>query len=288
MATAATAEHEPPDRSYGRLFLALWAGISIVATPIVGIFVGRLVPPGNGSVQAAGQVLDNQVMLAISTPIFVFVVLFILFVVAAFSNRTGVVVEGASARGDMRIQVVWMVVTSAIVLFLAIFGTYELVKDGAGAGQGPTAAFVPAGSKQALDIQVIGQQWEFTYRYPTAGGVETPDLELPENTLVRFHVTSLDVIHSFWAYELGVKADANPGSDNVVYVETKGKPLTVHVRCAELCGLWHGYMFDTARVVPQADFKTWLAQQRVVYGPVMKYLPKYALTYTPDPQLRAG
>ncbi len=55
---------------------------------------------------------------------------------------------------------------------------------------------------------------------------------LPEHTLVVFHVTSLDVVHSFWAYQLGVKADANPGTDNIAYVTTKG-PLVFNVRCAE-------------------------------------------------------
>ena len=44
---------------------------------------------------------------------------------------------------------------------------------------------------------------------------------IPANTLVEFHVTSLDVVHSFWAYQLGVKADANPGQDNIAYVKTK-------------------------------------------------------------------
>ena len=72
---------------------------------------------------------------------------------------------------------------------------------------------------------------------------------LPADTLIRLHVTSLDVVHSFWAYQLGVKADANPGVDNVVYLQLKG-PRTFHIRCAELCGLWHGYMFDTGDVVP--------------------------------------
>ena len=75
-------------------------------------------------------------------------------------------------------------------------------------------------------------------------------------------MTSLDVIHSFWAYQLGVKADANPGVDNVAYVTTKG-PLTFNVHCAELCGVWHGYMFDTGHVVSKAQFATWIAQQRV-------------------------
>jgi len=119
----------------------------------------------------------------------------------------------------------------------------------------PTAAKDPP-----LQVQVIAQQWQFTYRFPGYGAVETPDLELPAHTTIEFHVTSLDVIHSFWAYQLGVKADANPGVDNIAYVTTKG-PLSFNVRCGELCGLWHGYMFETGHVVSKSRFATWIAQQ---------------------------
>jgi len=105
--------------------------------------------------------------------------------------------------------------------------------------------------------------------------------------MIEFHVTSLDVIHSFWAYQLGVKADANPGFDNIAYVTTKG-PLTFNVHCAELCGVWHGYMFDTGRVVSQSNFKTWIAQRRLQYAPVKKNLTPYSKQYFPDPQRRGG
>ena len=118
-----------------------------------------------------------------------------------------------------------------------------------------------------MDVQVIAQQWEFTYRYPDYGGVEVPHLVLPADTLIRLHVTSLDAIHSFWAYQLGVKADANPGVDNVVYVETKG-PRQFDIHCAELCGLWHGYMFDTGHVVDASTFAAWIKQQRSYFEPV--------------------
>ena len=56
-----------------------------------------------------------------------------------------------------------------------------------------------------------------TFRYPTYGGVETTTLDLPVNREIEFHVTSLDVVHSFWAVELGVKADAVLGADNVAF-----------------------------------------------------------------------
>ena len=119
------------------------------------------------------------------------------------------------------------------------------------------------------------------------GGVETSQLVIPEGQEIAFHVTSLDVVHSFWAYELGVKADANPGIDNVAYVKAE-HPQTFDIHCAELCGLWHGYMFDTGRVVSAADFQT--LDQRAPEGvrARLEDLPPYSTTYSPDPQNRAG
>ena len=134
---------------------------------------------------------------------------------------------------------------------------------------------------------MIAQQWKFTYRWPSYGGVETSSLELPAHRMIEFHVTSLDVIHSFWAYQLGVKADANPGFDNIAYVTTKS-PLTFNIHCAELCGVWHGYMFETGHVVSQSDFNTWIAQRRVQYAPARKNLVPYSKQYFPDPQRRGG
>ena len=129
-------------------------------------------------------------------------------------------VGGPAARGHLGIQVGWILVTTVIVLFLAGFGTYELVQPGgAGGGEGSSPIWTPT-SKTILPIQVIGQQWKFTYRYPTFGGFETDQLVVPDNTTIEFNVTSLDVIHSFWAYQLGVKADANPDYNNVAYTTT--------------------------------------------------------------------
>ena len=59
-------------------------------------------------------------------------------------------------------------------------------------------------------------------------------------------MTSLDVIHSFWAYQLGVKADANPDYNNVAYTTTQQLGSFI-VRCAELCGIWHGAMYNSRR-----------------------------------------
>jgi cytochrome c oxidase subunit II len=135
---------------------------------------------------------------------------------------------------------------------------------------------------------VIGQQWAFTYRYPQFGGMESTELLLPDNRWVEFHVTSLDVIHSFWAYKLGVKADANPGVDNVAY--TKPQEMgTFRVQCNELCGLWHGAMYNYGHVVTPVAFQAWASatQFKEANDGILSALPPYATTYDPTvvPQL---
>jgi cytochrome c oxidase subunit 2 len=110
---------------------------------------------------------------------------------------------------------------------------------------------------------------------------------IPDNQLVEFHVTSLDVIHSFWAYQLGVKADANPQQDNVAYV-TPTKLGSFSIRCAELCGIWHGYMFDSGRVVTPAAFTSWIKSQQTQFAPIAGDLPPYSTTYQPQPSRRGA
>jgi cytochrome c oxidase subunit II len=273
-----------------RNVVLLWLLASLIMTPIVVFLLGPGLPPGNGSVEASGQVTDNTVLLAMATPVALGVLVYMAYVVWAFRERNPeTVLDGPPIRGNSSVQFWWLMVTTTLVLILAGYGTVRLLADGSGGGQGPNPIAAPeanSGSKM-LVVQVIGQQWHFTFRWPGYGGVETPNIELPENTLVKFNVTSLDVIHSFWAYELGVKADANPGINNIAYATTKG-PLTFHMRCAELCGVWHGYMFDQGQVVPKAQFATWIARQQKVYAPATKALPPYSNTYFPDPNRRAG
>jgi cytochrome c oxidase subunit 2 len=253
-----------------------------ILTPIVVFVLGPGLPPGNATEQSAGQVTDNIVLLALSVPVAMAVLVTLAYEVWAVRERdlNGPVLDGPAITGNSSIQMWWLIITTSLVLFLAGFGSVRLLEDGSGGGQGPSPLVTPSG--KALQVQVIAQQWEFTYRYPSYGGIETPNLVIPANTLVEFHVTSLDVIHSFWAYQLGVKADANPGEDNIAYVNTR-KPVTFNIHCAELCGVWHGYMYATGKVVSKADFATWITGAQKQYGPAAKNLPPYSKTYFPSP-----
>src|SRR5260370_3396169 len=276
MSVASTAR--TPEPNDAKRVLIAWAVSSVIATPLVAIFVGPLFPPGNGTEQSGEQGLSNTWMVSVLTPIACLLLVFFVYALTQFRHDGGAIVDGPPLRNDSRIQVLWVAASAVVVLFFAGFGTYELLQNGSGGGQGPSPIAVPGGHK--LQVQVIGQQWTFTSRYPSYRGLETPQLVIPADTLIELHVHSLDVIHSFWAYELGVKADANPGVDNVAFVRTK-VPRTFHIRGADLCGLWHGYMFEMGRIVPEAQFTAWIARQQQNFGPVAKYLPAYATTYSP-------
>ncbi len=283
--TEGAAERRP--RHLVRI-LSFWVLSSLIAVPLVIFVLGPQLPPGSMTVEAHAQTQANIVMTATITPIVLLILVFFVYALVVFRQR-GSVGDGPPIRGNSRAIVVWLAATVTTVMFLAAWGSYELFPGdtGAGGGAGPNPVFTPSGAKSALPIQVIGQQWAWTFRYPTYGGVETLQLALPVGRLVAFHVTSLDITHSFWAYKLGVKADAVPGADNIAYVKAKSTG-SFTIRCAELCGLWHGHMYTHGEVLSDGGFSTWISQAQKRNAPSTKVLPPYSHTYFPEPQRRAG
>jgi len=278
VAGATPATREP--RHGWRIFI-LWLIASAIADPLIWFVWGPHMPPGDMSSSAASQQFDINVMAVMAAPVMLGVLIYGAYALVVWRVKEGDDEEedGPPIHGNARIQVSWIAVTSVLVLSLFGFGFYELAAPaGAGAGEGPSPIWTPGG--KPLQVQVIAQQWEFTYRFPQFGGFETPQIVLPVGQNIEFHVTSLDVVHSFWAYQLGVKADANPDVDNVAFTKPR-QAGSFTVRCAELCGLWHGAMFDYGRVVPVAEFQSWARSMRTKLAKATKMLPPYALTYDP-------
>lgn len=279
-----------PNRTHAIRLLIAWAVLSVI-----GVVIGLQVqlPPGNQSQQSTDQSFLLQLMTVISTPVFIGVVLFILYSAFTFRQKRGALEDGPASYGDLRIQVAWVAITAVIVFILAGIGISELASTSNGtdftSSNQPTLATsgsVGATEAHALQVQVIAQQWYFTYRYADYSGVESLHLVLPVDSNVVIHVTSTDILHSFWAYQLGVKADANPGVDNIAYVTTL-RTGSFTVRCAELCGIWHGNMADTnGEVVSQADFATWIANLQTSSAGVA--LPTYAPYYFPSPRVKGS
>ena len=276
-----------PSRQF-RTAAIVWLVLSVLGVLGIVLLLGPHMPPGRGSVEASQQTTANILIASIMLPIALALWVFFGLALTTFRQRGEAIEDGPAIRGNTRIQATWVAATTLIVLFLATFGTFSLLdsaKGASGGGQGADPLVTPSG--KALQVQVIGQQWAWTFRYPDNGGFETTHLMLPVGRLVELHVTSLDVIHSFWAYELGVKADAVPGSDNVAYV-TAQKTETFSIRCAEVCGLWHGYMSTHGDVVGASAFAAWQQSEKAAMDLATRGLPAYSHTYYPDPPRRAG
>jgi cytochrome c oxidase subunit II len=265
-----------------RLFF-IWAILSAVIDPLFYLEVGPHLPPGDMASAAAGDQFDANVLFVLAIPVVIAVFLYLGYAVVTWRARPGdpEPVTVPAYRSNIKVQAAWITISTLIVTGLFIFGTVELITDqGSGGGEGPAPIWTPT-SKTVLPIQVIAQQWKFTYRYPTFGGFETNQLYIPDHTTVAFHVTSLDVIHDFWAYQLGVKADANPDQDNVAFTTTQQLGTFV-VRCDELCGIWHGAMFNYGHVVSKTAFMSWAKRTETELAANTKLLPVFSWTYTPD------
>jgi cytochrome c oxidase subunit II len=283
------ATAEPP---HGWRLFFMWLILSLAACLVIWFVWRPHLPPGDMSSSARHQQFDIAVLAVAGAPVVIGVVLYFVYAIVVWRARPGDDSDGAPIYGNTAVQMTWIIVTSAIVLFLAVFGTVELIGPaGAGAGEGPSPIWTLAGTKSStwtpgsdhiLEVQAIGQQWVWTYRYPQFGGMESTVLDLPVDTPVEFHVTSLDVVHSFWAYRLGVKADANPMVDNVAYT-TPEQLGGFEVRCNELCGIWHAAMYNSGDVMTQSAFQSWATgvQAKEQANGVLAALPPYALTYDP-------
>ena len=277
----------PGEPNHGLRIFLIWLPVALAADLLIWFVWGPHMPPGDLSSSAASQQFDINVMAVMAAPVMALVLVYAGYALIVWRHREGDDEDGPPIHGNTRVAAIWIGVTSVIVLSLAVFGWVELaVPAGAGSGQGNTPIFKPSGGTP-LQVQVIAQQWRFTYRYPQFGGFETTALMLPVGQNVQFNVTSLDVIHGFWAYQLGVKADANPGVNNVAYTKPEHTGA-VQVRCAELCGLWHADMTTAGQVVSMSAFNAWVAVSRSQLAGVTKILPPYALTYDPNSVKQLG
>jgi cytochrome c oxidase subunit 2 len=85
-------------------------------------------------------------------------------------------------------------------------------------------------------------------------------LVIPAGKVVKFIVTSNDVIHSFGVPAFWTKMDANPGQLNETWVKVD-RPGVYFGQCSELCGARHAFMPIAVEVVPADRFAAWVASK---------------------------
>ena len=116
------------------------------------------------------------------------------------------------------------------------------------------------GAERGVDIEVIGHQWWWEVRYSNQKFATANEIHIPVGQPVTLHVTSADVIHSFWVPELHGKIDMIPGQTNTITLEAD-RAGTYRGQCAEFCGAQHAHMAFLVIAEPVDQFKAWLDDQ---------------------------
>lgn len=189
------------------------------------------------------------------------------------------------------IERLWTIVPAVVLTILVLFGffTWRSITN------------IPEElKKSAIHIEVLGEQFMWTVRYPGNDGelgkrnykLTTPlnsygidfndknswddikggDIVIPVNKSVRFHILSKDIIHSFYIPDFRVQVNAVPGMTNyfqftptVTTEEMRDKmndPQYDYVMlCAKVCGESHYNMQKKVVVVTEAEYKDWLSKQ---------------------------
>jgi len=144
--------------------------------------------------------------------------------------------------------------------------------------------------KDAVEVEVVGKQWEWSYRFPGKDGkfgktavhfinadnpfgidpkdpngkddilVEDINVSLLEGQNYKVLLRSIDVLHDFYVPQFRAKMDLVPGLVSYFWLRTARKG-EFDILCAELCGVGHHTMRGKVSVVTQADFETFLGEQ---------------------------
>ncbi len=142
----------------------------------------------------------------------------------------------------------------------------------------------------AHEVEVVGQQWQWSYRYPGADGllgaadasnitaenpfgmdpddpygqddilVSSQEMHLPLDRPVKVLLRSKDVLHDYAVAEFRVKMDMVPGSVSYMWL-TPTLAGTYDILCEELCGLGHHVMRGTVVVEDENSYNNWLDSQ---------------------------
>jgi len=225
--------------------------IGLIAS-VLGVALGLLIDwfPTQASTQA--ETVDTlwDVLIIASVPVFVLVITVVLYCVWRYRMKPGEELkDGPPIHGNTRLEIIWTAVPAILLVALCSY-SYVALTD------------IEEAKANELGIRVVGEQFTWTFYYKDASGKEfgSPQLYVPRDQPVHFTVQSLDVIHDFWVPAFRMKIDAVPGIDTELKItpKTNGEYPVI---CAELCGLGHAVMRQTAHVVDREEFDRWLRER---------------------------
>ena len=241
--TTATEE----SRSHFRQLLAIGAIASVLGVAL-GLLIDWFPPQGSEQAETVDTVWD--VLIIASVPVFVLVMTVVLYCVWRYRMKPGEELkDGPPIHGNTRLEIIWTAIPAILLVGLCSY-SYVALTD------------IEEAKANSLQVRVVGEQftWTFHYKGPSGQDVASPQLYVPRGRPVNFTVQSRDVIHDFWVPAFRMKIDAVPGIDTHLRITPK-RNGEYPVICAELCGLGHAVMRQTAHVVDQEEFDSWLEER---------------------------
>ncbi len=245
----------------------------------VGSVVFHLVSPWWWTPIASNwQYIDTTIIITfwITGVVFVAVILFMAYCVIRFRHKEG---ERAHYEPENK-KLEWGLtigtavgVAAMLAPGLVVWADFITVPDG------------------AAETEVVGQQWQWSYRLPGADGVlgtsdakhltpenplglnpadakgqddvliQTPELHLPIGKPVKILLRSIDVLHNFYVPQFRAKMDLVPGMVTFFWF-TPTRTGTFDVLCFELCGTGHYTMRSTVVVDDESTYQNWLKEQQ--------------------------
>jgi cytochrome c oxidase subunit II len=225
--------------------------IGLVAS-VIGIALGLLIDWFPPQATEEGKQIDTlwDVLIICSVPVFVLVMVIVLYCVWRYRMRPGEELkDGPPVHGNTRLEIIWTAIPAIVLVALCSYA-YVVLRN------------VEEADANALGVRVVGQQftWTFYYKDPSGETFASPQLYVPTGRQVKFTVQSDDVIHDFWVPAFRLKIDAVPGV-NTTLRATPNKVGEYPVVCAELCGIGHAAMRQTAHVVTPEEYQGFIERR---------------------------
>ena len=185
------------------------------------------------------------------TLVFIGVEAALIYTIFKFRRRPGGGVP-KQVHGNTALEITWTAIPAVILIFIAIPTVRTIFKTQAKA------------APDALQVEVIGHQWWWEFRYPQYGISTANELYLPNGRTVNFQLKTIDVLHSFWIPQMGGKRDLISNRTNYLWF-TPNKDLGSSAWngfCAEFCGPSHANMRFRVFTVTPDEFGQWTAHQK--------------------------
>jgi cytochrome c oxidase subunit 2 len=198
---------------------------------------------------AANDAVWDQLLL-FGTIVFVVVELALIYVIVRFRQRADRP-DPKPVHGNTLLEILWTAIPAVILVVIAIPTVRTIFATQAKA------------APDALQIEVVGHQWWWEFRYPEYGITTANEIYLPKGRTVNFALTTVDVLHSFWVPQLGGKRDLITNKTNYLWFtpNTDIQTDAFNGFCAEYCGSSHANMKFRVYTVEPAEFERWAQHQ---------------------------